>query len=253
MQASDDGEGDPDRDPVSGGRSPAPNQALERRLQEVRESGLPDPAQGERRHGDTELARGDVRVQMPHDLLRERRAGMALAGELLEAGPAHRDDGELGRDEEAVRQDQDDHRREPERGRPVHLRYSTPRGCDCLATHGGRARAVDGRLRCRRAPDPCQSSCSVPYLRDGVCEPHAHKPLPRVYRLDRGTWVGSVCAGRPGLYGRQASRNIRVDGASFSDWSNGGGALSGRTNRRYSKSMKIVEKPADEGQYCPHG
>jgi hypothetical protein len=71
----------------------------------VCERGFPDPAQGERGHGDAELARGDVRVQMPHYLLSERRAGVSLPGELLEAGSAHCDDGELRRDEEAVHQD----------------------------------------------------------------------------------------------------------------------------------------------------
>ena len=89
-------------------RGPASDEPLDRRLEEMRERGLPDPAQGERGHGDPELARGDVGVQVRHHLVRPDAPGIALARELLEAGPAHRDEGEFGRDEE---------RRSPGRGR----------------------------------------------------------------------------------------------------------------------------------------
>jgi hypothetical protein len=85
VEARDHEERDPHRDRVRRRRGPAPDEPPDRRLEEMREGGLPDPAQGERGHGDPELARGDVGVQVHHHLVGQTRPSVPLARELLQA------------------------------------------------------------------------------------------------------------------------------------------------------------------------
>ena len=69
----DQGERDRDRDDVRGRRREAADEPLERRLDQVGEGRLAEPAEPERRHRDPELAGRDVGVEVPDQVLRRPR------------------------------------------------------------------------------------------------------------------------------------------------------------------------------------
>ena len=80
----------------------------------VGDGGLADPAESERAERDAELDGGEEVVQVLLEALDGAGAGDAERDELLKAGVAHADEGELGGDEEAVSEDERDDRHEPE-------------------------------------------------------------------------------------------------------------------------------------------
>ena len=84
-------------------RSPS---TRERWLDDSRERRLADPAQAEAGHRDAELRGGDVAVGVAERAPDDARRGAALGDELIDPRPAHGDERELGRHEEAVRQHQ---------------------------------------------------------------------------------------------------------------------------------------------------
>ena len=102
-------------DAVRGGRCELPDERFERRLDQVREGRLADPAQRQRGHRDPKLAGRDVGVEVADHLLRRLGGAVPLSGELFEARAADGDDRELGGHEEAVRQHQHDHGHQAER------------------------------------------------------------------------------------------------------------------------------------------
>src|SRR5262249_52290081 len=67
---------------------------------------LADPAERQGRDGNAELVRREVGCQVLRDFQRQTRAGVASSNELLEARRPHFDDRELGGDEEAVRENE---------------------------------------------------------------------------------------------------------------------------------------------------
>ena len=74
--------------------------------EQVGEHLLADGTDGERGERDAELHRGDEVRRVARDLHHGARRAIALVDQLLEPGPAHGDERVLGRDEEAVQEDQ---------------------------------------------------------------------------------------------------------------------------------------------------
>src|SRR3954452_5405728 len=104
--------GDRDRDRHRG----TVREAAERRLEELRHSGLaeePDPDGG---HRDPELAGREVLIDSVELLQHARGAAGALGGELLDPRPPRAHQGELGGDEHAVDRDQDEEQDEEDSG-----------------------------------------------------------------------------------------------------------------------------------------
>ena len=77
-------------------------------VEQAGERGLADPAEREAGEGDPELAGGDVAVEVADAVVDVARAGRPLGEELLDARAPHGDERELGRDEEAVEQDEEE-------------------------------------------------------------------------------------------------------------------------------------------------
>ena len=73
-------------------------------IEQSGQRGLADPAEREAGEGDSELAGGDVAVEVADAVVDVARAGRPLGEELLDARAPHGDERELGRDEEAVEQ-----------------------------------------------------------------------------------------------------------------------------------------------------
>jgi hypothetical protein len=117
--AKGDDEGDGDdvvRGEAPGGQGRA-GEVLDRRLGEE--------ADAEAGHGDAELGRGDVEVEVLEDLLGQPGPRAALVGELVDAGATDADEGELGRDEEAV--DEHQHEEPDETDEVAHRRARSSR------------------------------------------------------------------------------------------------------------------------------
>jgi hypothetical protein len=81
---------------------------------ELENGGPGDKADPERRHGDAELRRGDVQVEVADRLLRDQRGAVAFLDQLVDPGSADADERELRRDEKAVHQDQHEQGHEAE-------------------------------------------------------------------------------------------------------------------------------------------
>src|ERR1700744_1344313 len=77
-------------------------QHAEYRRQQIREGRLTDPAKAQRSKRDTELARRQVRVQMPMHLRQQAAAHAVLRGETLDARLPQLHQAEFGRDKEPV-------------------------------------------------------------------------------------------------------------------------------------------------------
>ena len=95
----------------SGGRRA--EHADQQRLEQPREGRLADPAQGQARQRDAELARRQVGVEVREHVLGEAGAAIAFADLDLDLGRPDLDQRELRRDEEAV----DDHEHDRQRDR----------------------------------------------------------------------------------------------------------------------------------------
>ena len=93
-------------------------QKRERRLEDRGERRLGQPAEAEARHRDAELRRGDVAIGRGDGAAHGSRAAVPFGDHLIDARLAHRDDRELGGDEEAVGAHQRKQPHEPpQRGR----------------------------------------------------------------------------------------------------------------------------------------
>ena len=90
----------------------------ERRLDQVRERRLADPAERQGRDRDAELGRGEVRVEMVGGPEQGLGVGPPLRDEFGDPAPAHRHQGELGGHEEAVGQHQAEDREKAQAGCP---------------------------------------------------------------------------------------------------------------------------------------
>jgi hypothetical protein len=123
VEHGDDDEGDDHRSGARGRVAQADR--LEDRPQQLGEGGLAQPAQAQACERDAELAGGEVAVDVLHLLAREHRGAPALLGQLLEAGRARAGERELGRDEEAVQQHQEECRDDLDRVRQRSGRVST--------------------------------------------------------------------------------------------------------------------------------
>jgi hypothetical protein len=126
VERGDHRERDADGDAVRGRGSEAAQRPFQRRHEEVSEDGLTDPAQRERGHGDAELTRGNVGVEVLDDVGRAAGGGGALAGELLESRAPGRHDRGLRGDEEAVREDEHDDGAESYAGGEIRRPISGP-------------------------------------------------------------------------------------------------------------------------------
>jgi hypothetical protein len=115
VQHRDDDEGDDDRRQRR--RRRAKPDRLEDRLQELRERRLAEPAQAQAGERDAELAGGEVPVDVLDLPAREHGVAAPLLGELLEPRRPRAGQGELGGDEEAVQQHQEECRDELDRVR----------------------------------------------------------------------------------------------------------------------------------------
>jgi hypothetical protein len=129
VQDRDDGEGEGEADGVRqrralGGRQPG--EALQRRFDQVGEGRFANPAQGEAGDGDAKLGRGDVGIEVIEAAQDGGGPSVALRRQMLDAGAADGDQGELGGDEEPVGEDegndgekgkQGTNRRRPDRDR----------------------------------------------------------------------------------------------------------------------------------------
>ena len=118
VQGRDDRERDHHRHRVRHDRPQVHRQPGERRLDEVCEGRLADPAERQGREGDAELGRREVGIQAVGRLLQGRGVRPPLRDQLGDAAAAHRDQGELGRHEEPVGEHQDQDRKQSQCGRP---------------------------------------------------------------------------------------------------------------------------------------
>ncbi len=118
--ARDERERDRNRDRMGRGRSKSAEDGLQHRLDHAGERGLADPAQREGCDGNAELARRDVRIQVPDELAGQLCGHVAFRGELLDSRPPRRDQGELRSDEEAVGDDQQRHGEQSDGGKERH-------------------------------------------------------------------------------------------------------------------------------------
>ena len=112
FEVGDEREGDDDGDGVGvddgvGGRTWS--QLLGEVEDDVGDGGFADPAEGEAGDGDAELDGGEELVDGVLELEGGAGAGAAEGDELLDAGLADADEGELGGDEEAAGQDEEGH------------------------------------------------------------------------------------------------------------------------------------------------
>lgn len=78
--------------------------------------GFTDPAESQTCDGDAELGSGDVGVEVIDPFENPGGTAVAFRGELLDAGAANGDEGELCGNEETIEQDEDNNGYEPERG-----------------------------------------------------------------------------------------------------------------------------------------
>src|SRR6266849_6657772 len=78
----------------------------EDRRDERRDRRFADPTDRQRREGHAELRRGDVGVETPRNVSAELGTSTAALGKLLKLRPANANERILGRDEEAVREDE---------------------------------------------------------------------------------------------------------------------------------------------------
>ena len=114
----DDGEGDGHSDAVRGGGGEIRRHEGERGLEDRRKRRLGHPSEGQARHRDPELRRGDVSIGRGDGAAHRSRAAMSLRDQLIDARLAHRDDRELRGDEEAVGEhERQQPRQPPQRGR----------------------------------------------------------------------------------------------------------------------------------------
>lgn len=80
----------------------------EQRAEQVGEGWLADPAEAEGGQGDAQLAGGEVGVQLVVHGAQDAAAPAVLVGDGFHAGGAQLDHGELGGDEEAVEQHEEE-------------------------------------------------------------------------------------------------------------------------------------------------
>ena len=109
LRGGDDQEGEHRRD---GDRHAVGERAAEGALEDVRERGLGQGADADRGHGDADLDGGDVLVDVPQLLERQRRAAHAFLAHQLKARPPRAHERVLGDDEERI--DRDQHGRDDE-------------------------------------------------------------------------------------------------------------------------------------------
>ena len=110
VQHGDDDERDRRRYAVRGERGERVRQPVEGALDQAGERRLADPAEAQRGERDPELRGGDVAVERLYGASCQPSFAIPRAGELVEPRAPRADQGELGRHEEGVREDQDDDR-----------------------------------------------------------------------------------------------------------------------------------------------
>ncbi|OMP13004.1 hypothetical protein COLO4_02447 [Corchorus olitorius] len=107
VQVGDDEEGREEGDAVDH-LGAADADGAEQGFEQFGEGRLADPAQAQGGQGDAELAGGEVGVELVVHLLEDAPAPAVLLGDGLHAGGAQLDHGELGGDEEAVEQHEEE-------------------------------------------------------------------------------------------------------------------------------------------------
>ncbi len=112
MQHGDDGERHRDCHSMQGGGVDLNRQTAEQRLDQVGQGRLPDPPQSQGGQGDPQLGGRDIAVERLNGLEGQSSFSVAGSGHLLEPGPPGADQGELGRNEEGVGEDQRQNRQE---------------------------------------------------------------------------------------------------------------------------------------------
>ncbi len=116
------------------------------RFEHPGERRLADPAQAERRQGDAELRRRQVGFQLLHHAAGEPRPQQPALDLGLELGGPHPHQRELGGDEKAVDQHQQEaEQQRPSRARALHLPAPGRQGTGAAATGGRHAMAAGGR------------------------------------------------------------------------------------------------------------
>ena len=102
MQRGYDDKGDGDGNGVRADLREGHKTVGKKRLNEVGEGRLADPAEGERRDGDAELGGCEVGVKMVDGSLERPGATLSLCHELCHPAAPDGDQGELGGDKEAI-------------------------------------------------------------------------------------------------------------------------------------------------------
>ena len=118
------------------------------RLEHLGQRGLPDPAQRQTCHRDAQLRGRDVAVRVVQRPPNRARAAMSLRDQLVDACLAHRDQRELGGDEETVGEDQRQYGDQAE-GDACRVHAGTVPDCR-LTIADCRLRLADWRPRARR-------------------------------------------------------------------------------------------------------
>ena len=126
---------------------------------------LADGADGERGERDAELHRGDEVRRVARDLHHGARGAAPFVGELLQPRPAHGDERVLGRDEEAVQQDQSGDAEKLERNRHAPVSGAAVlEGSSPTTARQYRRRRRRSRPALRRDVPPCRRARAA---RDG--------------------------------------------------------------------------------------
>jgi hypothetical protein len=106
MEGGDDDEGDRDGDRMRAGGGERFREAAQQRLDQVRQGGLSDPAERQRRDRDAKLGRCKVGVEIVDGALKGGGVGPACADKLCYTAATDSNEGKFSRDEEAVRENE---------------------------------------------------------------------------------------------------------------------------------------------------
>jgi hypothetical protein len=108
VQEGDQGERQPGRQRACDGLFHRPGEQGDDGLKKVRQRRLADPTQAQAGEGDPQLSGGDEAIGLGHGALGPRRGAVTLACELSNARAADADQRKLCRDEESIRQHEND-------------------------------------------------------------------------------------------------------------------------------------------------
>lgn len=118
FEASEKGEGDDQRDAMSGDRGPRTRDIRDERAEDVRERDFTDIAEEQADDGDSNLNSRDHTIEVSEKRFDDSRPGVALFDQLVDAGGTDSDERKFGRGEKGVDKDEekdtsevkDDHR-----------------------------------------------------------------------------------------------------------------------------------------------